>query len=60
MPNPQRWMAWTKPTYQAIDRPTRRQWRPAPWIGILLGLALFLIVKGFFTQAPTEFLYFNF
>ena len=60
VPNPQRWMAWTKPTYQAIDRPSHRQWRPAPWIGVLLGIALFLIIKGFFTQAPTEFLYFNF
>ena len=60
VPNPQRWMAWTRPTYQDIEDPTRRQWRPAPVIAILLGIALFLVVKGYFTQAPTEFLYFNF
>lgn len=59
-PNPQQWMAWTEPTLEPVERPARLSWRPSLLTGVALGFLLFLVVKGFFTLAPTEFLYFNF
>lgn len=58
-PTPQQWMADTKPTLEAVA-PSRLRWRPTALVGLALGGLLFLVVKGYFTLAPSEFLYFNF
>jgi len=59
-PNVQQWMAPVRPTLDPVDEPARRPWKPAVLTGLALGALLFLVVKGYFTLAPTQFLYFNF
>ncbi len=59
-PNPQQWMARINPTLEPIEKPFRFQWRPHPLISLVLGILLFVVVKGYFVAAPSEFLYFNF
>lgn len=58
-PNPAQWLAWTQPTLESLAEP-RYQWRPTLALGFVMGFFLFIVFKGFFTLAPTEFLYFNF
>jgi alginate O-acetyltransferase complex protein AlgI len=60
LPDTQQWMARWEPGLGKVDTPSRWQWRPAPVLGFILGVCFFLVVKSYFTAAPTKFLYFNF
>jgi hypothetical protein len=45
---------------QEWRKPTRLLWRPAPLVGLAVGIALFIALKTINSAAPSEFLYFQF
>lgn len=60
LPNSQRLLSKYEPALETVERPKRFRLVLGLKTGALLGMGLFLVVRTFYTGAPSPFLYFNF